>query len=555
VEGDPYATNAFRCRGDAEAFARDVDSHDVRRILVKKLLDAQRADETLSEQAEDYCVAAELAWRIGSVDAVAYYERAIALAPMDPGFDYLLAHYYRWLHGATILEAAERHYYSALRKLDELRRRRIHREQDETLVDWLQRDMQELYQLDGLPVARFKAYPYTPSGLDGPGVTFIGRLQFNHDTSDFWRNNETRAFTTEALFSGSSQRLNRPLTRAELYGIVNAPFRYDYVAKLRLRLNWLGALDLGYHLFDAPSSQVTSFYAPDVFNRVQHQDWNVGYGRTFDLYPLFDVNVQLQYQWVTREGFIEFLPDTIERFPIYLSFLTLSRKLGPDVLQVGGTYVYMDIPNYPDGPLDERKRGESIRAVNADYAIYRSLVFPWSTSRTYTRGWHWYGGAVYDDAVWGTRAVQQRTFYGGTNLLGLGGTGRTDVNLQGTYVDSHTTDTGQGPDPQQTNGQVRLSTYVVRRLVDDQAPGVLSPVLGFLYPANLSVIVPAVWDRAAVGPNFYENFRVGADVLYRDADPVTSAQVLVTAGYEYQYFYRLQKQVNDFHVDVRLGGW
>jgi hypothetical protein len=553
VEGDPYATDAFACRGRAETLAKDVDPQDVRHIMNKKLLDAQRPDETLSRQADDYCIAAELAWRLGSADAVSYYERAIALAPMDPGYDYLLAHYYRWLHGATLLQSAEAHYQAALRKLADLQRRHIHRDQDDTLVDWLQRDMQELYQTDGLPLLRGKAYPY--GATESPGVSLIGRFQYNHDTSDFWHSNETRAFTTEALFSASSQRLDRPLTRAELYGIIIAPSRLDAIGKLRLRLDWFGSIDFGYHWFEASKAQITSFYQPDVFNDVKFQDLNVAYQRTLNLYPLFDLNLLLNYQSVTREGFVEFLPHEVERYPIYLSTVTLSRKLGPDVLQVGGTYVYMNIPDYTDGPLDERKRGESIRAITADYAIYRSLIFPWSTNRTNTRGWHWYGGTVYDDAVWGTRAVQQRTFYGGTNLLGLGGTGLWDLNLQGTYVDSHTTDAGTGLDPQQTNGQVRLSSYVVRRLVDDQAPGVLKPVAGIFYPANLSLVVPVVWDQRAEGPNFDENARVGAELWYRDADPVTSAELLINVGYGYQYFYRIQRQVNDVHVDVRLGGW
>jgi hypothetical protein len=414
--------------------------------------------------------------------------------------------------------------------------------------------MQELYQTDGLPLLRAKAFPYRESGLGMPGISAIGRFQYSQDTTDLWHMNEARAFSTEALFSGSSQRLNRPLTPTEKYGIIINPLRIDWAAKLRLRFNWLGAIDLGYDSFYSPKAQITSFFQPDTFNDIDVHTWSVGYSRTFDFYPLFDANVSLVYQWINRTGFVEFLPQLTENYPTYLGFFTLGRNFGPDKLQLTGTYVYMDIPHYTTGLIDERVRGEAIRAVTLDYAIYRSFVLPASDRRSYTRGWHWYAGIADDVGVWGTRVVEKDDIFAGTSLLGAG-KGLTDITLQETYASARTTDTRTGLDPQQSNADLRTNLTVAQRIVDDQAPGVISPVAGVFYPANLTFVVPVVWDKTAEAITDYENFRVGAELWYRDADPVLSSQFLVTAGYSYQYFYNMKKQVNDVHVDVRLGGW
>ena len=557
VEDDPYATNAMACRGRAELLAKDVDPSQIEREIVKKLQDAARPEETPAQTADDYCIAAELSWRIGSADAPEYYRRAIGLAPLDPGYEYLFGHYYRWLRGANspVLEQAEGHFYAALRKLEALRTRGVHRDQDATVADWMQRDMQELYQSDGLPLLRAKAYPYGGSGLDLPGVSAIGRFQYSQDTTDFWHMNEDRAFTTEALFSASSQRLGRPLTQQELYSLIINPLRVDYAAKLRVRFNWLGALDVGYDYFYSPNSQITSFFQPGVYNDINVKTLSIGYGRTFDLYPLFDANVSLQYQWISRTGFVEFLPQLTENFPTYLGSVTLARKLGPDVLSLNLAYVYMDIPYYTTGLIDERKRQEVIRAATVDYAMYRSFVLPGADRRSYTRGWHWFGGVADDQGVWGTRLVEKDDVFVGTSLLGVGRGGLNDVTLQGTYASAQTIDSRYGLDPEQSNGHVRTNLTLAHRLVDDQAPGVIAPVAGIFYPANLTFVLPAAWDTTTQAINTYENFRVGGELWYRDADPVLSSEFLVTAGYSYQYFYNMKRQVNDVHVDVRLGGW
>jgi hypothetical protein len=555
IVDDPYATNAFTCRGRAELLARDVDPDQVRREIEKKLEHAQRPDEPAVRVADDYCIAAELSAQIGSADAGEYYRRAIAVAPLDPGYEYLYAHYFRWLRGAnaSVLEPAEKHYYASLRKLAALRDRGVHRDQDETLTDWMQREMEELYQTDGLPLLRFKAYPYTDNGLWTPGVSAIGRFQYSADTSDFWHSNEARAFSQEALFAQSSQRLARPLTRAELYGIVVNPLRIEATAKVRVRFNWLGALDLGYDYFYSPQSQITSYFLPDAFNDVRAATLSVGYSRTFDLYPAFDVNVSAAYQWVSRTGFVEFLPQLSEHFPAAQATVTVGRNVGPDKLTVTGTYAYMDIPNYTTGLIDERLRAEAIRAVTVDYAIYRSFILPGADRRSYTRGWHWYAGVAYDDGIWGTRAVEKRDIFAGTSLLGIGH-GLTDVTLQGTVASAQTTDSRFGLDPEQSYTDVRTNLTVVQRIIDDQAPGVV-PRAGIFHPANLSVALPAALDHSTTGFDVYDNVRAGLDVWYRDANPVLSSEFLVTAGYAYQYFYTLKRQVNDVHVDVRLGGW
>jgi hypothetical protein len=231
--------------------------------------------------------------------------------------------------------------------------------------------------------------------------------------------------------------------------------------------------------------------------------------------------------------------------------------VGPDKLTLTGTFVYMSIPDYTTGLIDERKRAEEIRALTLDYAIYRGFVLPGAERWTNTRGWHWYAGLAFDDGIWGTRAVEKRDIFAGTSLLGLG-RGLTDLTLQGTLASSATTDSRTGPDPTQSFTDVRTNLTVVQRIIDDQAPGVL-PRAGIFYPANLSLALPVAVDETArdidVSGYNYNNVRAGLDLWYRDANPALSAEYLLTAGYSYQYFYSLKRQVNNVHVDLKLGGW
>ena len=193
----------------------------------------------------------------------------------------------------------------------------------------------------------------------------------------------------------------------------------------------------------------------------------------------------------------------------------LSRFIGPDKLTVGTNFVYMIMPDIVGGELDQRKRGRAITAFYFDYAIYRPLLLPSIGAgglhfhRRSTRGWHFFGGAAFDNEVYGTRLVQKRDYYGGTSLLGIG---RWDFTLQGTVYQSGVTDAEGFDLAPLANAQFRTSVVPLFRIIDGETiPGL--PTGGS--PAFLNLVFPMKWDVATQGSHDFENFRVGAELWTR----------------------------------------
>jgi hypothetical protein len=217
-------------------------------------------------------------------------------------------------------------------------------------------------------------------------------------------------------------------------------------------------------------------------------------------------------------------------------------------------YVYMGIPDIQGGPIDQRKRGRAITAFYFDYAIYRPLLLPTVSSgglrwkRKDTRGWHFFGGAAFDDEVFGTRLVQRRDYYGGTSLLGVG---PWDFTLQGTLFQSGVTDTAGFDLSGLANAQWRTTLVPLYRIIDgDATPGMPEGSR----PAFLNLVFPIRHDLAVQGPHDFENVRAGAEIWTRlIAKWARGTSVLASGGYAYQYFYHLDKGLHVARVDVGIG--
>jgi hypothetical protein len=551
--------NPFRCLGEAEAMAKDLTNDQIRDEVRKRV-------EAVPKAGVELCVVAELLRRIGDGDAVDWYEKAIEADPEEPGWELWYGHYLRNVRGAAgpHVEQAERHYYRALNKLEARRKSGTPPPFDEITDEWVQKGLLSLYQMDGQPLLWWKSYRYDPSGLMAPGLFLSSRFSISADTHDFYYSAEMRNFTSEKAFSESSQRLDRPLTARETYDLIRAPLRYELVNRARIRHNWLGAIDLLHHWFKAEDSQIIQFNQPTVFTDVDVTELGVGYARVFDLYPLFDLGLEASVRRISRTGVVEYLPDATETFNTYEVSPTLSRFLGPDKLTVGLTWVWLDVPDATEGPEVERARDHVIRAIQVDYAMYRSVVLPQlhrgslRLRRMYTRGWHFYGGYADDTQVFGTRQVLRRDVYLGSSLKGLGD---YDVTLQGTlytagtsYYDATMLDAGLIEDESQSNAQVRTSLILSRRLIDEEAsPGMPRGWAGFS-PASLVLVVPLHWDVAAEGGDDYENVRTGAELwLKAHSAGLGGTTFLLTAGYDFQYFHRVSRAMHMAHLDLRVG--
>jgi hypothetical protein len=555
--------NPFACLGEAESLARGNGTAEIEAEIDKRVAHPPVAEEGAFEVARHHCVTAELMRRVGDRRAGDYYRLAIAAAPDEPGFELWYGYYLRNVRGprAPLLESAELPYFEALDKLKQVQADGQGQPFDEITGSWVRRGLMSLYQEDGLPLLRTKAYPYASNGAGGLGVALTTMVRISHDTNEVGIIDDARRFASEAAFASGPQRLKRPLDDEELRGIIRTPMRYDLYNRLRFRLRFFGAVDFSHELFRAPSSQISAFTEPNVFNDVKVDVLAVAWRRAFDLYPLFDLMMDLGYRRVSRVGVVEWYSQLREGINLYEAHPALSRFLGPDKLTVGMNYVYMQIPTIPGGKLEDRVRARSIRAFYFDYAIYRQLLLPdWDTRelrRTPTRGLHLYGGYAMDDEAFGVRVVYRQDAYGGISLRGLG---RFDLTLQGTVLSSDTVEDSRDPsnailhglDTSQSVRQLRPTFIGLYRLVDDEAiPDVPKNPL-----AGLNLVVPLRADFAVTngGTNAFDNVRGGAELWGKlISTSLRGTHFLLTLGYEAQWFYRLGKLVHIGRVELRMG--
>jgi hypothetical protein len=561
----PPRANPFACLGEGEALSRGMTTAEIRAEITKRMTyppTESSGAEGRVELARHHCVTAELMRRVGDVRAPDLYAQAIALDPGEPGLELWYGYYMRNVRGPSypLVEEAELHHHRALDKLREIREQKAALEFDDITEAWVRRGLLNLYQEDGLPLLRAKAFPYPRNGAGQLGAAVSAIVRVSQDTSEPGAIDDSRRFTAEAQFSASPQRLNRALDREELRGIIRNPLRYGLVSRLRLRLPVVGALDVGYESFRAPDSQIGAYTEPTRFTSVAVDNLSVGWRRTFNLHPIFDVMLDVGYRRVERTGVVEWFPLLREGINLLEARPAVARFFGPDKLVVGMNYVYMQIPTVPGGALNDRVRGRAIRAFYADYAVYRQLLLPdlttWELRRRPTRGLHIYGGHAIDDEAFGVRMSNRRDTYGGVSMRGLGDV--FDLTLQGTLLASDSTEDRRNQagqivrliDTGQSIRMVRPTFVLLYRLMDEEAIPDLPPT-----PlAGLNLVIPIRADFAVRGIDSYENVRGGAEVWSKlISTGMRGTTFLLTAGYEAQWFHRLSKVIHLGRVELRMG--
>jgi hypothetical protein len=546
----------FACFGEAIDIESGLSVGDLSDELEMRLAEPAPRGEDPLQTAHRLCVIAQIMSRLGDARAGGYFERAIAAAPEEGGYELWYGHYLGFVRGASfpLIESSEKHLYRAIAKVRARRAKGIERSYDATTEEWAQRRLIDLYQADGLPVLPWKGYPYGSTSEQAPGLAATLEGRASVDTNDFVDNSDVRKFTSESAFAGSVERLNRNLTRPEEQTLARAPLRYEYFARARVRQNILGSLDFSYRSLKIVDGQIMRFDQPTNFIDASVEQYGVTWKRAFNLYPVADLSIEASYYRVDRVGIVEYFPNEWEHINMIEAKPAISRFIGPDKLTLGSNFVYMIMPDIVGGEIDQRKRGRAITAFYFDYGIYRPLLLPTVGAgglhfkRKSTRGWHFYGGAAFDNEVYGTRLVQKRDYYGGTSLLGIG---RWDFTLQGTVFQDGVTDQEGFDLAPLANAQFRTSFIPLFRVIDGEAtPGLPAGNS----PAFLNLVFPMKWDVAYEGSHDFENVRVGAELWTRYiAKWMRGASFLISGGYSFEYFYNLDKGLNLARIDVGMG--
>ena len=138
----------------------------------------------------------------------------------------------------------------------------------------------------------------------------------------------------------------------------------------------------------------------------------------------------------------------------------------------------------------------------------------------------------------------------------------TDFTLQGIY---ETTDinfydiSGHGPtvlynDPTQSFSSFRTCFVLQYRVRSaDTFPG-MPPSHGGFASDMFHLVFPFFWDKTVTGPNDYENVRAGGQIWTKlIGEGIGGTTFLITAGVDYQYFYRIQKGLVMGQLAIRMG--
>jgi len=561
VEGPEI--NPFACQGQAEVSEADRSIGQMRDELARKMDPLVLPSDPPTVRAIKLCAVAELKKRVGDTDAIDFYKAAIDENPDEPGFEMFAGRYYGGARGArgAVVQMAEKHYYRALEKLDNLRSTGRYRDYHRVVEEYVEKGLLVLYQQDGMPLLPWRAYPQHASGHLLPALSIATQDVISMDTRDGAGANEVGGFTAEAgLYSIRNGGLQPQKT--QLYEIVRQPLRMRSENQLRLRQTYLGALDFTYSLVKAKDAAITHFDHPEIRNDVDVREIGAAYERSVPLYPLFDLSIRAAYRQVHRVGVVEYFPTCAQNFPLYEVRPTLSRFVSSDKVQVSGTYVFMDIPAVdcagPPGPLDIR--GRRIAAVTFEYAFYSPLLLPKLSIaslrpyRTPTRGLYLYGGYVNDNEVFGDHRAVNETFYGGARLEGPG---VFDIGLtEAMYVANGTRIElgGETPTSDLSGRSLRSSLVIGARLLNPDATPGIPGSWGPFAAHSLNWVFPASFDKVLSGRDDFENFRIGTQFWFQMfGTGFGGPAFLVTAGYDYQFYYRIPKHMHNVSLTFRMG--
>jgi hypothetical protein len=369
--------------------------------------------------------------------------------------------------------------------------------------------------------------------------------------TDVDKADEIRDFTSEALFASSSERLNRDLSQAELRGIIRAKDQFDNFNRLRVRYNYLPALDVFFQYRNVQDAQITNFFEPNQFNDVKLNLYGAALEKPLNAYSLFDVLLRGEIRRSEREGLIEFLPDAREDVTSFIGRTVFSRFIGPDKVNLEFTLVSDDIDQRVENPL---KRRVLILAPTFRYQLFRGAPFEQLIA---SRGSEFFAGAAFNEETFGAVDVQKHDYFGGVSLRGLQGF-RKDQTLDITVQPTLLTSEREGKGPQGTpvdplrNAQYRTFVTFLYRFIDHENQREVKDATPVVF---LNGVLLASHDIAVTGPKDFESFKVGAGL---DTKLVSTAlqggtTFLASARYEFQHFFRLDRDQHLFLMRVSMG--
>jgi hypothetical protein len=543
--------NPFSCESEAEKISKENNVSQVIQEINRKIKEA--------DDAQSFCLIAELMKRVGNYEATKYYEKAIKAAPSEPAYELFYARYLRNFRGPQrpLFPEAEEHYFKALELIEINKSKNDKTDWDKTTEGRVERELITLYQEDGLPLIKRKWSAINSNELKKPFASLTSINQFVAHTTDLDRVDDTRDFTSEALFAQSANRLNRNLSRSELKGIVRTKTQFETFNRLRLRYDYLPVIDLFYKYRQIDNAVIPNFFEPNLFKDVRLNEFGIAIEKPFNFNNYCDFFIKGFYKRIERQGNIEFFPnnrDDINQFEVKAA---ISKNIGPDKAIFEVNYAYQDINPNPNitTPVE---RDRNIFAATLTYQIFRPIPLLHQNLQTVygerftTRGVDVFGGFALDKERFGTVDVNKRDYFVGFALKGLRGFGERqscEIRIQPTIF------TGQVKgDSSQTNAQYRTNVLFLYRLLDEEKHLWEIPKGSGIYLAFAHLVFPFRHDVAIDGPNYFQNFRMGVGLdLKWFINSGLRTSFLTSMSYEFQRFYNLDENLSLYKFLISMG--
>ena len=524
--GDP--SNPFKQLDDASALTSIRGLAGIRRDIKERL-------QKPIKNAGEYLLIAELMKRVGDLRADEYYQKAITADDTEPAYELFYADYLRNFRGPgrPLFSDAEKHYLRAQKK-----RRRIDEQRpwDRITDQRVERGLVALYQEDGLPIINGHR-----EDVARPLLFFSSINRFAQLAGDFDNVDDVRSFTSEALLASS--RLNQNLSDDVLRRIIRVKQQGETLNRFRFRYNALPVVEVSYKYREIERAQITNFFEANKFNPVHLNEFGVSIEKPLALSSNFDLLLSGGYKRAKREGVIEFLPRSKENINQYEGRAAFSRFFGPDKSIIETVYVFQDIDQAVATPI---RRNRRIVGAKFTYDLLRFSLDSAYRKRFETRGIHFFAGVLDDRERFGTARLVKNDYFAGSSF----NLDSYEITVQPTIFTSRV----DGVSNQLRNSQYRTNFNFVWRIKDEEKEPGLPEKLRWLNPAFIHLAVPFKHDIAIRGLNKFENYNIGIALnakFFRTGSQRTS--FLMSAGYQHQRFYKLNRSLNLLSFNVSMG--
>ncbi len=350
-----------------------------------------------------------------------------------------------------------------------------------------------------------------------PTVFFTTVNRYATTTSDFGNVDDTRSFTSEALFSMSEERLGRSLTRDELKAIIRVSDQFETLNRIRFCSKY-GSIDMFYRYQKINGAQITDFYDPTELNDVELNEY--GIALETPLHFLSDFSLRGTYKRIERKGVVEYEPYAEENINQFEGIAVFPQFLGSKKTNLEFKYVFQDIDPTPSGSTKRERKIFSTKLTQ--YTDFPSFAKEGSKVSC---------GVAYDKESYGDVDIIKSDLFFGTSVRGIND-GAFDVNFNPTFFICEV----KGKDSRD-NLQFRTDLSLLYRLLNEEKK-------------SLHLKLPFRYDFPLHGICEFENFRagfeLGGDLFYND---VTFS---VSTGYAYQYFFDLQEGLNLFNFNISM---